>query len=201
MRKVRLDDLMGLKEYEQVRPRFRERIIAHKRARRLHLGPEMTVVFEDHDTVLSQVQEMLRAERITLPSAVAEELTVYNDLVPLDGGLAATLMIEIEDPEARERRRRELVGLDDALSLDLGGVSVKGSFDPLGRFEDRVAVVRFVHFALPPDGRARLLDPASVVTLAVRHPAYTATVTLPDEARRSLAVDLDPVNAESARRG
>jgi hypothetical protein len=201
MRKVRLDDLMGLKEYEAVRPRFRERIIAHKRARRVHLGPEMTLVFEDHDTVLSQVQEMLRAERITLPSAVAEELAAYNDLVPADGGLSATLMIEIVDPEERERRRRELVGLDEALTLELGDVSVRGSFDAPGRFDDRVAAVRFVSFALPPDGRERLLDPATSVSLKVSHPAYEATAALSEEARRSLAVDLDPVNAEASRKG
>lgn len=201
MRKVRLDDLIGLKEYEQIRPRFRERIIAHKRARRVHLGPEMTLVFEDHDTVLSQVQEMLRAERITLPSAVAEELAVYNDLVPEDGGLSATLMIEVVDPEERERRRRELVGLDEALSLELGDVTIRASFDALGRFDDRVAAVRFVSFALPPDGRERLLDPATAVSLRVHHPRYEATATLSDEARRSLAVDLDPVNAEASRKG
>ncbi|TAK28126.1 MAG: DUF3501 family protein [Myxococcaceae bacterium] len=201
MRKVRLDDLIGLKEYEQIRPRFRERIIAHKRARRVHLGPEMTLVFEDHDTVLSQVQEMLRTERITMPSAVAEELAVYNDLVPEDGGLSATLMIEVEDPEERERRRRELVGLDEALSLELGDVSIRASFDALGRFDDRVAAVRFVSFALPPDGRERLLDPGTTVSLRVHHPRYEATATLSDEARRSLAVDLDPVNAEASRKG
>lgn len=200
MRKVRLDDVMGLKEYEAVRPRFRERIIAHKRVRRVHLGPEMTLVFEDHDTVLSQVQEMLRAERITLPSAVAEELAVYNDLVPADGGLAATLMIEIEDPVERERKRREYLGLDDALTLQLGDARVAGAFDPLGRFDDRVAVVRFVTFALPPDGRARLLDASTEATLRVDHPKYQAAVALSPEARRSLAVDLDPVNAEAARK-
>lgn len=200
MRKVRLDDVMGLKEYEAIRPRFRERIIAHKRVRRVHLGPEMTLVFEDHDTVLSQVQEMLRAERITLPSAIGEELTVYNDLVPADGGLAATLMIEIEDPDERERKRREYLGLDDVLTLELGDAKVAGVFDPLGRFEDRVAVVRFVTFALPPDGRARLLDGAVDVVLRVDHPKYQAAVALSPEARRALAADLDPVNAESARR-
>jgi hypothetical protein len=200
MRNVRLDDVIGLKEYEAIRPRFRERIIAHKRVRRVLLGPEMTLVFEDHDTVLSQVQEMLRAERITLPSAVAEELTVYNDLVPADGGLAATLMIEIEDAVERERKRREYLGLDDVLTLELGDAKVAGVFDPLGRFEDRVAVVRFVTFALPPDGRARLLDGAIDVVLRVNHPKYQAAVTLSPEARRALAVDLDPVNAESARK-
>lgn len=201
MRKVRLDDLVGLKEYEQIRPRFRERIIAHKHARRVQLGPEMTLVFEDHDTVLSQVQEMLRAERITLPSAVADELAVYNELVPEDGSLSATLMIEVVDPEERERRRRELVGLDEALTLELGDVAIRASFDALGRFEDRVAAVRFVSFALPPDGRVRLLDPKTTVSLKVHHPRYEASATLSDETRRSLAVDLDPVNAEASRKG
>ncbi len=196
MRRVTADELLSLGAYEQVRDRFRQRIIAHKRDRRLLLGPEMSLVFEDHDTVLMQVQEMLRSERISAPKAVREELEVYNDLVPPDGALLATLMIEVEDPEVRERRRREYVGLDDCVRLEIGACSVRGEFDAMGRFEDRVAAVRYVTFRLPPDGRALLLDAAQPARVVVDHPRYRAEVALGDATRRSLAEDLAPENAQ-----
>ncbi len=197
MRKVVPGELLGLGEYEAIRPRFRERIIAHKRARRVALGPEMTLLFEDHDTVLSQVQEMLRAERISMPSAIDDEIAAYNDLVPPDGGLLATLMIEIEDPEVRERRRREYVGLDESVTLELGSDVARGSFDAAGRWPDRVAAVRYVTFALGPDARAKLLDETVPARVVVKHPIYEAVAELGPATRRSLAVDLDPRNAAS----
>lgn len=196
MRKVTIDEILALGAYEELRPRFRSRMIAHKRDRRLLVGPEMSFVFEDHDTVLLQVQEMLRAERISTPAAVRQEIDAYNDLVPPDGGLLATLMIEVQDPVAREARRRELVGLDDAVFLEVGEHRAKGEFDALGRFEDRIAVVRFVTFRLPENGRALLLDPKVPARLVVDHPKYRASVDLEAVTRRSLAVDLDPENAD-----
>jgi hypothetical protein len=194
MREVTAEELLPLGAYEAVRDRFRARIVAHKKLRRVFLGPEVTLLFEDHDTVLCQVQEMLRAERISSAAGVRDELLAYNDLVPEDGCLKATLMIEVEDPVAREARRRELVGLDDALWLELGDTRVKGEFDPLGRYEDRVAVVRYVQFRLPEDGRARLLAVAAPARLLLDHPRYKADAALSEPTRRSLAEDLDPAN-------
>lgn len=198
MRKVSVDELLPLGAYEAVRDRFRQRVIAHKRDRRIFLGPEMTVVFEDHDTVLLQVQEVLRSERISSPKLMREEVEVYNDLVPPDGALLGTLMIEVVDAVERERKRREYVGLDEHVHLELGGHRVKARFDPTGRYDDRTAAVRYVAFDLPPDGRARLLDLAQPAKVIVDHPKYQAEVTLSEATRRSLAEDVDPENAESA---
>ncbi len=197
MRKVTVDELLPIGAYEQVRDRFRQRMIAHKRDRRIFLGPEMTVIFEDHDTVLLQVQEVLRSERITAPKAVREELEVYNDLVPRDGALLGTLMIEIVDEVERERKRREYVGIDDRVHIELGGRRFSASFDPTGRYEDRTAVVRYVSFELPPEARALLLDLTQPAKVVVDHPKYQAEVTLSEATRRSLAEDLSAENAES----
>lgn len=199
MRKVTPDEILSLGAYESVRDRFRARIIAHKRARRLLPGPAMSVVFEDHDTALFQVQEMLRAERISTPKAVREEIDVYNSLVPPDGCLLATLMIEIEDAAEREVRRREYVGLDEHVRIELGEHRVKGEFEDWGKFEDRISAVRYVTFRLPPDGRALLLDASVPARFVVDHAKYQATVELSPETRRSLAEDLATENAESAQ--
>lgn len=199
MRKVTVDELLPLGAYEQVRDRFRQRMIAHKRDRRIFLGPEMTVIFEDHDTVLLQVQEVLRSEMISAPRAVRDELDVYNDLVPRDGTLLGTLMIEIVDEVEREKKRRAYVGLDDHVRLELGAHRIAASFDPTGRYEDRTAVVRYVTFELPPDGRALLLDLTQPARVVVDHPKYQAEVVLSEATRRSLAEDVARENAESAK--
>jgi hypothetical protein len=192
MRKVTPDELLDLAAYESARPRLRDAVIAHKRRRRVLLGPEMSLLFEDHDTVLHQIHEMLRAERIQDPDAVRAEVDTYNDLIAPRAALLATLMIEVEHPAVREARRRELLGLDDALHLELGGARIPAAFDAEGRFDDRIAVVRFVTFALPPDGRARLLDLASPARLVCTHPRYGYTADLAEETRHALAEDLAP---------
>lgn len=193
MRKVTPEELLDLAAYEANREALRARIIAHKKQRRVLLGPEMSLLFEDHETVKHQVHEMLRAERITDPSAVRAEVETYNDLVAPAGSLLATLMIECADAQVREMRRRDLDGLDDHLHLSLGDVQVRGVFDPAGRSEGRTAVVRYVSFALPPEGRARLLDRSVAVRLGCTHPRYGYSVELGEEIRQSLARDLsDP---------
>lgn len=197
MRKVKLDEVLGLGAYESVRDRFRARMIQHKKVRRVLLGPEMSVLFEDHDTVLLQIQEMLRSERISDAAGVRHEVETYNELVPPDGALLATLMIETVDPRAREVRRRELVGLDRALVLELGERRVPARFAPEGIHEDRVAVVHYVTFPVGVEARAILLDAKVPVRLICEHPRYRYAAELTEATRQSLANDLDPTNAEA----
>lgn len=190
MRKVVVDELLTLSAYESVRDAWRRRVIAHKKPRRVFLGEEISLVFEDHDTVQLQVQEVLRAEKITALDAIEHELDGYNDLIAPDGSLLATLMIETQDPDARELRRAALVGLDDAVFLLLGETRVKAEFDALGRGDDKTSVVRYVTFAMPADARARLLDASTAVTLRCEHPNYAAETAFTAETRQSLARDL-----------
>ncbi len=197
MRVVKADEILGLAAYEQVRDRFRQRVIEHKKARRLFLGPEMSLLFEDHDTVLHQVQEMLRAERITEASAVQFEIDTYNELLPPDGALLATLMIELHDADERERKRREYVGLDTSIALEIGAKRFVARFNAEGIYPDRIAVVQYLTFDLGPDGRALLLDEKLPARIVCTHPKYPHAVDVPMTVRSSLARDLDPANAES----
>lgn len=191
MHKVTVDELMTLTAYESVRPAFRAQMIAHKKPRRVLLGPEMSLVFEDHATVVLQVQEILRAEKIRALEAIEHEVETYNDLIAPDGALLATLMIETVDPVERDRRRVELSGLDEALFLQLGDVRVAGEFDPLGRSPDKTAVVRYVTFRLPADAHARMLDRTATVSLVCTHPNYPHVAPLSEATRASLAKDLE----------
>jgi len=191
MRKVTVDELLTLTAYETVRPAFRAQMIAHKKTRRVLLGPEMSLVFEDHATVKLQVQEILRAEKIRALDAIEHEVDTYNDLIAPDGALLATLMIETVDPAERDRRRVELSGLDEALFLELGDVRVQGEFDPLGRSPDKTAVVRYVTFRLPADAHARMIDPTADAGLVCTHPNYPHAARFDAATRASLAKDLE----------
>src|SRR6478752_9291666 len=107
-------ELLNLAEYEQVREPFRRRIVALKQARRVALATNMTVLFENHDTALFQIQEMLRTERISAEKAVLHELETYNELVPRGRELSATIFIEYPERELRERMLVALAGEESA---------------------------------------------------------------------------------------
>src|SRR5579863_1967997 len=102
MKAIERGEILGLAEYEAVREHFRSRVIEEKKLRRLAVGPRASVVFENRDTVLLQVQEMLRTERITRPAAVQHELDTYNELIPGAGEVSCTLMVEIPEKDERE---------------------------------------------------------------------------------------------------
>src|SRR6478735_3468120 len=120
IRPVTLDDIVGLDRYEAIRDSGRQQIIAHKRARRVPVGPEVTFVFENHATVYFQIQEMLRAERISDLDAVREELAVYNALLPRPGELSATMLIEITEQAQIAERLLSFLGIDEAVRLEIG---------------------------------------------------------------------------------
>src|SRR5271168_3775318 len=103
MKPVQRNEILPIGEYELVRPHFRARVIEEKKARRLQVGEHLSAVFENHDSVLLQIQEMLRTERITAEAAIAHEIETYNELVPARGQVSLTLFVEIPDKETRDR--------------------------------------------------------------------------------------------------
>src|SRR5215471_8023861 len=113
MQKLSIADLFSLERYARERPQFRTRVLEHKRARQLAVGPHTTWLFEDRLTVHYQVQEMLRAERIFEPEGIEEELSSYNPLIPDGQNWKATLLIEFPDEQERRRELSKLKGIED----------------------------------------------------------------------------------------
>jgi hypothetical protein len=196
MRKVGRDEIKDLVAYEKAREAMRARVIAIKRHRRLAVGPNITVLFENCDTVLFQVQEMIRTERIVNDEKIQEELDVYNALVPGRGELSATLFIEIPElVRMSQDKVRETVnrfqGLEKgALWLLAGGTRVSARFESGHSTEEKMAAVHYVRFAVPAPARAALADPAADVRVVVDHPNYRAESAVPPELRQSLQEDL-----------
>lgn len=190
IRPVTLDDVVGLERYEAVRDEVRRRVIALKKARRVSVGPELTFVFENHDTVFFQVQEMLRAERITDLDAVRAELAVYNALLPAAGELSATLLIEITDQADVAARLLAFLGIDEHVALVIGAHRVPAEFEPGRSREDKLSAVQYVRFPLPPAARAAFADATLPARLVVDHPNYRYEAVLDGVVRASLAADL-----------
>jgi len=185
-------EILNLVEYEKVRDASRRRIVELKKARRIAVGRYLTFVFENRHTVWFQIQEMVRAERIVDDAKIAEEVEVYNALLPQPGELSATLMIEIEDAAQIKPVLGKLLGIDTRgyVKLTVGSRVIPGDFEAGHSDEERgkLSAVHFVRFALLPEARASFAT--SEVALVVEHPNERARTVLSDETKRSLLEDL-----------
>jgi len=192
MRRLEPGDILSLEEYERGRDTYRRRIIELKKSRRVDVGRYLSFVFENRDTVWFQVQEMCRAERIVDPTRVAEEVAVYNALLPATGELAATMFIEIADSDQIKPVLDKLLGIDarDYVRLEVGRHAVAGVFEHGHSDEDRgkISAVHFVRFPLPPAARQDFL--AADVALVVEHPNERARTVLSEPTKRALVEDL-----------
>lgn len=194
MRKIRRDELYPLEKYAEIRPEFRRRIMQHKGARRLPIGPDAALYFEDRLTVQYQIQEMLRVERIFEPEAIEEELAAYNPLIPDGRNWKATFMIEYADPDERRRRLAGLVGVEDCVWIQVDGldrVTPVADEDMARDTEDKTSSVHFLRFELSAEMVKRLKGGASL-SAGIDHRNYQYTVEpVPEDVRKALLKDLD----------
>jgi hypothetical protein len=189
LKKVVLEDIAGHSAYERVREDFRQRIIALKQKRRVAVGGRVSLVFENRDTVIFQIQEMLRAERITDLDKIREEIEVYNELIPAPGELSATLFLEIEDQTRLREELLKFLGIDEAVFLKLGHHTIRARFEPGRSKEDKLSAVQYIKFPLSEEEIASFTgdEPAEI---AIEHPNYKVAVGIQPETRRSLIEDL-----------
>ena len=181
MQPVQRTEILDLAAYEAVRERVRAEVLALKAPRRIALGGHMTLLFENRDTARYQVQEMLRVERISSEREVLHELATYNELVPADGELSATLLVEYPEEAERDRQLRALVGLEQSFSLRVGALApVAAAFDTRQMSTERVSSVHYVRWLLPAAHRAAFKSEGlqGNVRLVVDHAAYRAEAVL-----------------------
>jgi hypothetical protein len=189
MRPVERSEILPLGDYESIRDRFRTRVIAEKSRRRVIIGEDLSLVFENRDTVMLQIQEMLRTERITSEPGIRHEIETYNELLPKDGQLSVTLFVQVPERERRERLLRELAGLEDAVSIEVAGTRVPAHGKREGAEPDRTTAVHYLKFDLPPPAVEQLRAGAEVAVV-VEHPRYQARAALSAETRAALAEDM-----------
>ena len=186
------NSLLSLEVYARERPRFRAKVIEHKKRRTVHLGEHLTLQFEDELTIRYQVQEMLRIERIFEEDGIQGELDAYNPLVPDGGNWKATMMLEYPDADERRRMLAQLKGVERRVWVQVGDAARQYAIadEDLERENDeKTASVHFLRFELDAAARAALARGAPV-RLGVDHPKYSAALELAPEVRQSLAGDI-----------
>ena len=193
MNKLSREDLFTLEKYAEVRPEFRARVMAHKRNRRLPIGPNATLYFEDTLTMHYQIQEMLRAERIFEASGIQEELDAYNPLIPDGSNWKATFMLEYPDENERQTQLKKLMGIERhiwAQVADFARITPVADEDLERESEEKTSSVHFLRFELSPEMVAAVKQGAAI-SMGIDHPAYSyAAEPIAQNVRDSLAEDL-----------
>ncbi|MDH4260716.1 MAG: DUF3501 family protein [Gammaproteobacteria bacterium] len=185
-------DLMSLEQYAKNREAFRTRVIEHKRARTVPVGPNMTWLFEDRLTIQYQVQEMLRIERIFEPRGIRDELDAYNPLIPDGGNWKATMMIEYPDAAERAPALARLRAVEDHCFVEIAGegrVYAVADEDLERENDEKTSAVHWLRFELTPAMRVAIRNGAAV-TAGTDHPAYRHESKLAAESAAALACDL-----------
>ncbi len=184
--------LLSLEDYARARNEFRARVMEHKKHRTVHLGANLTLLFEDELTIRYQVQEMLRIERIFEEEAIRDELETYNPLIPDGSNWKATMLLEYPDEEERRRRLAELIGIEDRVWVQVDGCKRVPAIadEDLPREDDvKTSSVHFLRFELSGEMREALRQGAGVL-VGVDHPNYRSEVRLSPATRSALAGDL-----------
>ena len=190
MKKVALEDIRGLAAYENLREKFRRRIIELKQARRVAVGDKVTLVFENRDTVIFQIQEMVRAERIVDLDKIREEIEVYNELIPEPGELSATLFLEIVDQTHLREELLKFLGIDEAVYFKVGSHSIHARFEAGHSKEDKISAVQYVKFPFSEEARMALIE-GEEAAIVIDHPNYQARALIERRTRQLLMEDLN----------
>lgn len=194
MRKIELSEVKNIYEYEKIRNDFRNYIIDLKKKRRVAVGDRVSLVFENRDTVLFQIQEMMRAERMVDDDEIKFEVETYNQLIPEKNELSATLFIEVDDPKLLRPVLDSFIGLDrgNHVYLQIGDKHrIYAEFEEGHSKEDRISAVHFIKFKFKPEQIEDFKNFENEIKLVIDHPNYKASAIINDETRKELIKDFE----------
>jgi len=194
MPKITRDSIMTLEDYAKTRQDFRTKVILHKKNRKIPLGKNVTLIFEDELTIRYQIQEMLRIEKVFEEEGINDEIEAYKELIPDGRNWKATMMIEYPDPVVRADKLKKLVGIENKVWAKIE------SYEPVFAIadedldrstEEKTSAVHFLRFELNQD-MIRALHKGASLSMGIDHSAYLEQIKRVDElVRASLVADLD----------
>lgn len=191
MKKLVKSELYSLEEYSNMRAKFRTNIRAHKKNRIVRIGENISLHFEDYQTMLYQVQEMLRAEKIFESEGILEEIETYNPLIPDGSNLKATMMIQFDDVADRKVALENMIGIERATWVQVEGfekVNPIANEDLERETEEKTSSVHFLRFEFT-EQMVQAAKKGVAIKAGVDHSAYQHELTLPDNIRESLVSD------------
>ena len=197
MKLLSADKMLNIIEYEKVRPNYRKEIIEYKKNRRIKIGPNLAIVFENERTLSFQIQEIMRAERIVHDDKIQEEIDIYNSIMPPVNGLSATLFIEVTEENQIKPVLNQFIGLTTGktIFLDFSGRKVFAQFEQGREEEDKISSVHYLQFRLDPSQTKMLDDHDSVVKIGIEYNEYSHSVKLTNQTKDSLFEDVNDSNS------
>ena len=192
-REITRADIMDIDAYVKVRPERKRAMAATKKNRRMEVGPFATFYFENYDTMLHQVHEMLYIERGG-EDQIPDELAAYNPLIPKGSELVATVMFEIDDAVRRAGVLGRLGGVEETMSISVGDHKVMGVPEAdvdRTNAAGKASSVQFVHFPFTQEAAAAFKTEGAQVILGIGHENYAHMAVMPEAVRVALAEDLD----------
>ena len=194
MQKLTREDLYSLEEYVEMRDDYRKKIMAHKKNRRLEIGENILMMFEDRLIMQYQVQEMLKAEKIFEAAGINEELDAYNPLIPDGSNWKATMLIQYPDVEERQQKLTQLIGIENTIWMQVEGfdkVFAIADEDLERDTEEKTSAVHFMRYELT-DDMVKAMKAGADISAGVDHENYKAEINpIASNIRDSLASDLD----------
>jgi hypothetical protein len=194
MQKLTRDDLYSLEQYSEIRDEFRNQVLSHKRNRRVELGTNAALYFEDRLTMQYQIQEMLRIERIFEAAGINGELEAYNPLIPDGSNWKATFMVEFSEVEERRAMLTQLIGIEDKVYVQVDGferVYAIADEDLDRSDEHKTSAVHFMRFELAAE-QVEALKSGAALAAGIDHENYRVEISpLAENVRQSLIGDLD----------
>jgi hypothetical protein len=187
------EDLWSLEEYAELRPGFRDQVMAHKKSRQVALGEHARLYFEDLLTIKYQIQEMLRIEKVFEAAGINEELETYNPLIPDGHNWKATFMIEYDDPAEREQKLSAMIGIEDRVWLQIDGCEAIypiADEDLERSTADKTSAVHFLRYELDAHMIASVQDGAGIRAGINHSGLLVGGLQVAEGVRESLAADL-----------
>lgn len=191
MKKIDYSEIIPYHDYLKVRKEFQEKIIKLKKNRRVQVGEYITFVFENRETVLYQIQEMIRLEKMIDERLIKNEIEVFNRLIPVQNELCATMLIEIFERHLIKSTLNSLVGIHDKkIFLIFDHESITPIFYEENLSEGRMSAVHYVKFIFNDEQAKKFIETQNQVKLLINHPNYKAETIIPENVKSSLIEDL-----------
>tara|TARA_B110000014_G_C19869611_1_gene450249 strand:+ start:105 stop:692 length:588 start_codon:yes stop_codon:yes gene_type:complete len=192
MKHIVLSDLMNIIEYEKVRNDYRSELMEYKNNRRISLGPNITITFENRKTMKFQIQEMMRAERMVHDHQIQEEIDVYNSLLPLENGLSATLFIEVTDEAQIRPVLNQFIGMTEGerVYFEFGDYKVCAEFETGREESDKISSVHYIQFNFDPLSKVAFLENPESVKLSIHYNNYIYSEKINGSIHQSWSEDL-----------
>ncbi len=191
MKPIEFNEVKNIIDYEKIRNDFRRRVIEMKNLRRLKVGDLVTLTFENRHTVTFQIEEMMRVERIVDDEKIKAEVETYNELIPRENELSATLFVEVDEQSKIKPVLDSLVGMNkDSVYLKIGGKMIPAIFEEGHATDDRISAVQYIRFKFSPEETKALADSSIPAAVVIRHKNYEAEASLNEKMRRALHSDI-----------